>query len=58
MARIPDDEIERHKKEIPIECLVKGFGVELKPTGSNLVGRYPFHDERTPSLIVTPTTNL
>ena len=27
MARVPDDEIERLKKEIPIERLVKGFGV-------------------------------
>jgi DNA primase len=54
MARIPDDEIERLKKEIPIERLVKGFGVEFKPTGANLVARCPFHDDRTPSLIVTP----
>ncbi len=58
MARIPDDEIERLKKEIPIERLVKGFGVELKPTGANLVGRCPFHEDHTPSLIVTPSTNL
>ncbi len=27
MARIPDEEIERLKKEIPIERLVTGFGV-------------------------------
>ena len=37
---------------------MKGFGVEFKPTGANLVGRCPFHDDRTPSLIVTPSTNL
>jgi DNA primase catalytic core len=58
MARIPDQEIERLKKEISIERLVSGFGVELKRTGANLVGRCPFHDDRTPSLIVTPETNL
>ena len=29
MARIPNEEIERLKKEIPIERLVTGFGVEL-----------------------------
>jgi DNA primase len=58
MARIPDEEIERLKKEIAIERLVTGFGVELKRTGANLVGRCPFHDDRTPSLIVTPETNL
>jgi DNA primase len=58
MARIPDDELERLKREIPIARLVSGFGVELKRTGANLVGRCPFHDDHTPSLIVTPETNL
>jgi DNA primase len=58
MARIPDEEIERLKKEIPIERLVTGFGVELKRCGANLMGRCPFHDDRTPSLSVTPETNL
>jgi DNA primase catalytic core len=58
MARIPDEEIERLKREIPIERLVAGFGIELKGTGANLVGRCPFHDDHTPSLIVTPATNL
>jgi len=58
MARIPDEEIERLKREIPIERLVTGFGIELRRTGANLVGRCPFHDDHKPSLIVTPETNL
>jgi DNA primase catalytic core len=58
MARIPDEEIERLKREIPIERLVAGFGIELKRHGANLVGRCPFHEDRTPSLIVTPANNL
>lgn len=58
MARIPDEEIERLKREIPVEKLVTGFGVELKRAGANLVGRCPFHEDHTPSLIVTPETNL
>lgn len=58
MARIPDEEIERLKREISVERLVTGFGVELKRHGANLVGRCPFHQDRTPSLIVTPETNL
>ena len=58
MARIPEEEIERLKKEIAIERLAAGFGVELKRAGANLVGRCPFHDDHTPSLIVTPSTNL
>ena len=54
MARIPDGEIERLKKEIPIEHLVTGFGIELKRYGADLIGRCPFHDDREPSLVVTP----
>ncbi len=37
MARIPNEEIERLKKEIPIERLVTGFGVELKRHGEGSV---------------------
>jgi DNA primase len=58
MARIPNEEIERLKKEITIERLVTGFGVELKRQGKDLFGRCPFHDDKTPSLSVTPETNL
>jgi DNA primase len=58
MARIPESEIERLKKEVPIERLVTGFGIELKRQGAELVGRCPFHDDHTPSLVVSPKTNL
>jgi hypothetical protein len=43
MARIPDEEIERLKKEVALEPLVLGFGVELKRHGAELLGRCPFH---------------
>ena len=58
MARIPDVEIERLKKEIAIERLVMGFGVELKRHGAELLGTCPFHEDKTPSLVVSPKTNL
>jgi DNA primase catalytic core len=58
MARIPDEEIQRLQSGIPIERVVSGFGVELKRVGANLMGLCPFHDDRTPSLVVTPETNL
>ena len=58
MARIPDAELARLKKEIPIERLVIGFGVELKRHGVELIGTCPFHDDKTPSLVVSPKTNL
>ena len=52
MARIPDDEIQRLKSEISVERLVTSFGVELKRHGAELIGRCPFHDDKTPSLVV------
>ena len=58
MARIPDEEIERLKREIPIERLVKAAGIELRKHGADLIGRCPFHDDREPSLVVTPEKNL
>ena len=58
MARIPDEEIERLKKEVPIERLVMGFGIELKRHGAELIGTCPFHEDKTPSLVVSPKTNL
>jgi DNA primase catalytic core len=57
MARIPDEEIDRLKREISVQRLVEARGIELKRHGKNLVGRCPFHDDRTPSLIVTPENN-
>ena len=51
MARIPDEEIERLKKGVPIERLVMGFGIELKRHGAELIGLCPFHDDHKPSLV-------
>jgi DNA primase len=42
MARIPDAEIERLKKGVPVERLVMGFGVELKRHGAELIGTCRF----------------
>jgi DNA primase catalytic core len=58
MARIPDDKIERLKREVPIERLVKAAGIELRKHGADLIGRCPFHDDREPSLVITPEKNL
>ncbi|MBN1916665.1 MAG: toprim domain-containing protein, partial [Verrucomicrobia bacterium] len=58
MARIPDDEIQRLKREVALERLVQAHGVELKRHGADLIGRCPFHDDNGPSLVVTPSKNL
>ena len=45
-ARIPADEIERLKKDVAIERLVTGAGIELQQHGADLIGLCPFHDDR------------
>jgi DNA primase len=57
-AFIPDSEIERLKEEVSLRRLVELAGVELRRQGKDLVGCCPFHDDRTPSLVVTPAKNL
>ncbi len=58
MARIPEQEIERLKKEISVERLATAKGVKLKSHGDNLMGLCPFHEDREPSLVITPSKNL
>jgi len=58
MARIPDDVVERLKREVSIARLAAQKGIALKRHGANLVGRCPFHDDRTPSLVITPDKHL
>jgi DNA primase len=58
VARIPEEEIERLKEEVALERLVELAGVELRRQGKDLVGRCPFHDDRTPSLVISPQKNL
>lgn len=58
MPRIPESEIERLKSEVSLARLVEAAGVELKRAGADLVGRCPFHDDREPSLVVSPKKNL
>ena len=58
MARIPDEELERIKREVLVERLVEAAGVQLTPHGKDLIGLCPFHDDREPSLVITPSKNL
>lgn len=54
MARIPDAELARLKAEVSVQRLVEGCGVVLRKQGKDLVGAGPFHDDSSPSLVVTP----
>ncbi len=58
MSRIPEEEIERIKRETDLLGLIRSVGIELKSQGKDLIGLCPFHDDKTPSLVVTPKKNL
>ena len=60
MARIPDDDIERVKRETDLLALARSRGIELKKHGSrDFVGRCPFHqDNDSPNFIVSPAKGL
>src|SRR5271167_618383 len=58
MARIPVEVVERLKTEISVQRLAEARGVVFKKHGNDLIGRCPFHDDKTPSLVVTPEKNL
>ena len=58
MARIPDTELERIKREVSLLELVRASGVELKRHGGEWIGLCPFHRDTNPSLVITPAKHL
>ena len=58
MARVPEVELERIKRDVPVERLVAARGVSLRRHGKDLIGLCPFHDDREPSLVISSAKNL
>jgi DNA primase len=58
MARIPDSELERLKVEVSVQRLAEATGVALKKAGRDWLGRCPFHEDDTASLVVSSGKNL
>jgi len=58
MARIPEEEIDRLKREVSVERLAEAHGVRLKRHGADLIGLCPFHEDHSPSLVISPQKNL
>ena len=46
------------KAEVSIQRLAEARGIVLKPHGKNLIGLCPWHNDHSPSLILTPEKNL
>jgi DNA primase catalytic core len=58
MARIPEHEVERLKREVSVQRLAEAREIKLHRHGADLLGLCPFHDDRNPSLVITPGKNL
>jgi DNA primase len=58
MARIPEHEIERLKAEVSVQRLAEASGIKLERHGTDLRGLCPFHEDHSPSLVITPSKNL
>jgi DNA primase len=59
MARIPDESLERLKREVSLARLIEAQGLKLISQGKDLACRCPWHEgDDTPSCIVSPKTNL
>jgi DNA primase catalytic core len=59
MARIPDEALERLKREVSLARLIEAQGLKLISQGKDLACRCPWHDgDDTPSCIISPATNL
>jgi DNA primase len=56
MARIPESEVER--LEISVERLAEAQGIRLTRHGADIVGKCPFHDDRTPSIFAWTNPSL
>ncbi len=51
-------EIERLKQEISLQRVAESAGIALKRHGADLVELCSFHDDKTPSLVITPKPTL
>ena len=58
MARIPQSEIDRIKSEVNLLDWIRGQGVEVKKQGKDYALCCPFHDDKTPSCMISPSKNV
>lgn len=58
MARIPEEQVERLKQDVSLLRLVESQGHQPKRQGKDWVMACPFHDDKTPSLVISPASNL
>ena len=58
MPYVPPEVKERLKREISVERLAEARGIQLRPSGKELIGLCPFHKDTNPSLNIDPVKNV
>ncbi|MBD2822103.1 toprim domain-containing protein [Xenorhabdus sp. 42] len=58
MARIPDAELQHLKSAVSLVAVIEQQGRKLTPRGKDMIVLCPFHQEKTPSMVITPSKNL
>lgn len=58
MPRIPQKELDELKRSVSLAALAGSQGHKLRQQGKDLVLLCPFHQEKTPSCVISPEKNL
>ncbi|WOA50888.1 CHC2 zinc finger domain-containing protein [Dickeya solani] len=58
MARIPESELQHLKAAVSLVEVVRGQGRKVVKRGKDFVVLCPFHQEKTPSMVISPEKNL
>jgi DNA primase catalytic core len=58
MSHLPAADLTQLKRAVDLVALAQARGVALTKRGADYVGRCPFHEDRRPSLHISPTKNL
>jgi DNA primase len=58
MSRNPAELIESIKRDVPCRQVLEAAGVVFAKHGADVVCRCPFHNDQTPSLIISERKNL
>ncbi|WP_415837990.1 CHC2 zinc finger domain-containing protein, partial [Serratia silvae] len=58
MARIPEAELQHLKAAVSLVAVVRAQGRQVFKKGKNFTVLCPFHDEKTPSCVLSPGKNL
>ena len=58
MARYTEQELDNLKSSIDLVALIQSKGIKLEKHGKDLKGLCPFHQDKNPSMIITPGKGL